>query len=258
VSTKKYRQQGPFAPPALPSFTATYGPIRHPHASAPLPGVVGYRNGLAPRISPRGVEGFSSCFTCPCHRATVVYPAGVGRALQPDCARPCCLRQNSESSASGSRPFELQVLGFPHTCHPSYGGLAPTPAGFNSLLNTLAFIGHTEFLDLTRIGEDEPAGTERLAHYLTRAPIALERLKTAGPGDAARKPTVLAARIRTPGKPDRSGMRAQARVDWRGWEVLVGFATAPELGCGDGNYYPFHYPSTFWRRCATDVSLVAR
>jgi len=47
---------------------------------------------------------------------------------------------------------ELQVLGFPHTCHPSYGGLAPTPAGFNSLLNTLAFIGHTESLDLKGLG----------------------------------------------------------------------------------------------------------
>jgi hypothetical protein len=39
---------------------------------------------------------------------------------------------------------ELQVLGFPHTCHPSYGGLASTPAGFTFLLYTLAFIGHTE------------------------------------------------------------------------------------------------------------------
>jgi hypothetical protein len=38
----------------------------------------------------------------------------------------------------------LQMLGLPHTCHPSYGGLALTPAGFNFLLNTLAFIGHTD------------------------------------------------------------------------------------------------------------------
>ncbi len=45
---------------------------------------------------------------------------------------------------------ELQVLGFPHTYHPSYGALALTPAGFTFLLNTLAFIGHTEFLDTTR------------------------------------------------------------------------------------------------------------
>ncbi len=169
MSTKKYRQQGPFAPPALPSFTATYGPIRHPHASVPLPGVVGYRNGPAPWVSPRGVEGFSSCFTCPCHRATVVYPAGVGRARQPDCAthaafaitqkarppdlvhfgatlRSLALRPGDSLTAPESGFVdELQVLGFPHTCHPSYGGLASTPAGFTFLLNTLAFIGHTEF-----------------------------------------------------------------------------------------------------------------
>ena len=48
---------------------------------------------------------------------------------------------------------ELEMLGFPHTCHPSYGGLALTPAGFDFLLNTLAFIGHTEFLDLMRSHE---------------------------------------------------------------------------------------------------------
>ncbi len=44
------------------------------------------------------------------------------------------------------------MLGFPHTCHPSYGGLASTPAGFTFLLNTLAFIGHTENLDSTGEG----------------------------------------------------------------------------------------------------------
>jgi hypothetical protein len=43
------------------------------------------------------------------------------------------------------------MLGFPHTCHPSYGGLALTPAGFAFLLNTLAFIGHTQHLRLFEI-----------------------------------------------------------------------------------------------------------
>ncbi len=168
MSTKKYRQQGPFAPPALPSFTATYGPIRHPHASIPLPGVVGYRNGLPPGISPRGVEGFSSCFTRPCHRATAVYPAGVDSRLSQSApvhaafaitqkARPpdlihfgATLRSRllrpGDSLTAPENGFvdELQVLGFPHTCHPSYGGLALNPAGFAFLMNTLAFIGHTE------------------------------------------------------------------------------------------------------------------
>ena len=171
--TKKYRQQGPFAPPALPGFSAIYGPIRHPHASAPLPGVVGYRNSLAPWISPRGVEGFSSCFTCPCHRATAEHPAGVDSRLSqvapahvafvlirkprpPDLVhfeatlRSLALRPGDSLTAPESGFVdELQELGFPHTCHPSYGGLALTPAGFVFLLNTLAFIGHTEFLDDT-------------------------------------------------------------------------------------------------------------
>ena len=151
-----------------------YGPIRHPHASVPFPGVVGYRKGLAPRISPRGVEGFSSCFTCPCHRATVEHPAGVDwrlgqiapahaafaetrKARPPDLVpfeatlRSLALRPGDSLTAPESGFVdELQVLGFPHTCHPSYGGLASTPAGLTFLLNTLAFIGHTEYLDITR------------------------------------------------------------------------------------------------------------
>ncbi len=82
------------------------------------------------------------------------------RLIRPIRTRPIGLHLVS-GTGTGSRQFdsltaprsgfvdELQVLGFPHTCHPSYGGLAPTPAGFTFLLNTLAFIGHTEFLDNT-------------------------------------------------------------------------------------------------------------
>jgi hypothetical protein len=123
MSTKKYRQQGPFAPPALPSFTATYGPIRHPHASAPLPGVAGYRNGLAPWISPRDVEGFSSCFTCPCHRATAVYPAGVDSRIsqirQPMLPSPK-LRKLGLRISSISRPHYVHVCCGPVTRSPLY------------------------------------------------------------------------------------------------------------------------------------------
>ena len=162
-----------------------YGPIRHPHASAPLPGVVGYRNGLPPGISPRGVEGFSSCFTCPCHRATVEHPAGVDwrlgqitpahaafaetrKARPPDLVpfeatlRSLALRPGDSLTAPESGFVdELQVLGFPHTCHPSYGGLASTPAGLTFLLNTLAFIGHTEFRYTTRRGGTLAHGCEQ-------------------------------------------------------------------------------------------------
>ncbi len=114
------------------------------------------------------MEGFSSCFTCPCQRATAVYPAGVDSRISQIApvhaafansqkARPpglvhfgttlrsLALRPGDSLTAPKSGFVdELQVLGFPHTCHPSYGGLASTPAGLIFLLNTLAFIGHTE------------------------------------------------------------------------------------------------------------------
>ena len=57
---------------ALPG--AHYSPIRHPLAFGPLPGVAGYRAYLAPVISHRGEEGFSSCSACPCHRAAAITP----------------------------------------------------------------------------------------------------------------------------------------------------------------------------------------
>ena len=119
--TKKYRQQGPFAPLALPGFTATYGPIRHPHASVPLPGVVGYRNGLAPSISPRGVEGFSSCFTCPYHRATVGHPAGVDSRISQ-------IRQPMLPSPK-QRELDLQIssISGPHYVHLRCGPVTRSP-----------------------------------------------------------------------------------------------------------------------------------
>ena len=51
-----------------------YTPIRHPLAFDPLPGVAGYRAYLAPVISHRGEEGFSSCSARPCHRAAAITP----------------------------------------------------------------------------------------------------------------------------------------------------------------------------------------
>src|SRR6202047_3150646 len=51
-----------------------YGPIRHPLAFDRFPGCAGYAIYLAPVISPRGEEGFSSCSACPCHRAVASTP----------------------------------------------------------------------------------------------------------------------------------------------------------------------------------------
>src|ERR1700757_2354479 len=55
----------------LPRYS---GPSRHPLVFGRLPGVAGYTAYLAPAISRRDEEGFSSCSACPCHRAIASPP----------------------------------------------------------------------------------------------------------------------------------------------------------------------------------------
>jgi hypothetical protein len=55
----------------LPRYS---GPSRHPLVFGRLPGVAGYTAYLAPAISRRDEEGFSSCSACPCHRAVASTP----------------------------------------------------------------------------------------------------------------------------------------------------------------------------------------
>src|ERR1700738_2805236 len=57
---------------ALPS--AHYWPVRLPLVFGRLPGFAGYTAYLAPAISRRDEEGFSSCLACPCHRAVASTP----------------------------------------------------------------------------------------------------------------------------------------------------------------------------------------
>ena len=51
-----------------------YGPGRHRLAFDRFPGFAGYTAYLAPPISRWGEDGFSSCSTCPCHRAAPTTP----------------------------------------------------------------------------------------------------------------------------------------------------------------------------------------
>ena len=60
-------------------------PSRLPHG---FPGDAGYADGAAPRVSPWGEEGISSCSASPCHRAVAATP--------PECAN---------ASASLRRPM---------------------------------------------------------------------------------------------------------------------------------------------------------
>jgi len=51
-----------------------YEPIRHPLVFDAFPAVHGYSIYLAPTISSRDEEGFSSCSACPCYRAVATTP----------------------------------------------------------------------------------------------------------------------------------------------------------------------------------------
>ena len=51
-----------------------YGPSRHRLVFDRFPGASGYAVYLAPSISRRDEDGFSSCLACPCHRAVPTTP----------------------------------------------------------------------------------------------------------------------------------------------------------------------------------------
>ena len=76
-------------------------PFRHLLAFLPFPGLAGYRSDLLQSLSLWDEEGFSSCSTCPCHRA-VPTTAGVSCRLgQP---APC---HAAFAPQQGARPPDL-------------------------------------------------------------------------------------------------------------------------------------------------------
>src|SRR6516165_10408463 len=65
---------GPLRSADITPLHRYYEPGRHPLVFCRLPGVAGYTAYLAPSISRRDEEGFSSCSACPCHRAVASTP----------------------------------------------------------------------------------------------------------------------------------------------------------------------------------------
>lgn len=74
VLSEELPTAGPLGSMGITPLPRYYGPSRHPLAFRRLPGCSGYAAYLAPPISRRGEEGFSSCSTCPCHRAVAITP----------------------------------------------------------------------------------------------------------------------------------------------------------------------------------------
>jgi hypothetical protein len=118
-------QQGLFAPRALPRFTATADPSAtlSPSTDFPVSPVIRFP---APQISPRDEEGFSSCLTCPCHRAVANSP--------PERLVASISLRRSMLPSPPNRGFGLWISDFrghlcvhfrysPMTCSPSHGWL---------------------------------------------------------------------------------------------------------------------------------------
>src|SRR5208337_2280111 len=112
---------GHLGSPGITPVHRYYVPIRHPLVFDPFPGRAGYRVYLAPDISVRDEEGFSSCLVCPCQRAAATTtPEEPIRWSGQD--RFCCLRLRDEGSTSGATHFRG------HLCiHCRYGPLTRSP-----------------------------------------------------------------------------------------------------------------------------------
>ena len=121
---------------------------------------------LAPPLSQRDEEGFSSCSTCPGHRAVAPTPpegpaasAALRRSLMPSPSgwglglrgyslsgppvRSLTLRPgDSPAIPKMTVSMGFRTFGFPPACHPCYGASALTPAGLTPAEHISLFWTH--------------------------------------------------------------------------------------------------------------------
>ena len=139
----RYRQQGRFPPPALPGFTGTTNPSATLSPVSRLPGAPGYTAYLAPPISRRGEEGFSSCLARPRYRAVATTP--------PECRSALASLRYAMLLSSRTWGLSLRVFFRGHLCvHSRYGPATRRPPltvavsmGFRSSFSLLPAIHAT-------------------------------------------------------------------------------------------------------------------
>src|SRR6516165_3834736 len=157
---------GPLRSTDVTPLPRYYQPLRHPLAFGRFPGVAGYTTYLAPPLSRRGEEGFSSCSMCPGHRAVAPTPpegpiasaalrwsllpspsgCGLGLrvfALSGPPLRSLALRPgDSPAIPRMTVSMGFRSFGFPPACHPGYGASALTPAGLTPAEHISLFWTH--------------------------------------------------------------------------------------------------------------------
>jgi hypothetical protein len=115
-----------------------YEPRRRRFVFGRFPGSSGYTTYLAPPISRRDEDGFSSCSACPCHRAAPNHPAGVARRLVS--SRHVML-PSPRSSGLGLRNHILS--------RPPLGSRALRPGDSLAILTMASSVGFIRFVSST-------------------------------------------------------------------------------------------------------------
>ena len=123
-----------------------------PSRRRPLSGRTGYTAYPAPPISRRGEEGFSSCLTCPTHRAVAnTPPEGTRRVSQP-ATLPAAFAH--EVSARPPESFVEAILTFTHVTARSLASIRPmvSSMGFRALVSRRPAIQATGRLAVAPVG----------------------------------------------------------------------------------------------------------
>ena len=117
-------------------------PFRHLLAFLPLPGLAGYRSDLLQSISLWDEEGFSSCSTCPYHRAVPTTPPKWHVASVQPATCHAAFAPNE-----GARPSDLSFVS-----RPPVGLLSLRPGDSLTILRMALSAGFIGFVILRRCG----------------------------------------------------------------------------------------------------------
>ncbi|CAD6561311.1 hypothetical protein LMG28727_07392 [Paraburkholderia kirstenboschensis] len=157
--SRKLQTAGPLRSTSVTRLHSYYGPIRHPLAFGPLPGFAGYRTYLAPAISRRGEEGFSSCSACPCHRAVASTPPKWNSRIGQISATHAAFALTVAGSAFGSLHFRGHI----HV-HLHYGPMTRTSPRRRSSIGFRVLVSRHPAIQATELLTSTPAGLSPAEH----------------------------------------------------------------------------------------------
>jgi len=140
-----------------------YGPNRHRLAVSRLPGVAGYTAYPAPTIARWGEDGFSSCSTCPCHRAAPTTP--------PECPAASVSPRQAMLPSPDTRELGLRSY---FLSRPPVGSLSLRPGDSLTIprmawsIGFIRFVSSTDAIQVTRLLTSTPVGLSPTEHASLR------------------------------------------------------------------------------------------